>query len=378
MKTKTKIGIGIIILIIICAVVFAYKTIVYVKAENERKVKQALFNAAAKNAVEYVREKYGFEAEIIDVDESDDINIEVFNELTENMRVIKLKANERNFLVTTTCLEGNSYCVDNYQFEEIQSAAKDEILKDFPEGEIVSFWWSGNEDMPYENALILRGFNKYYDGGNLDEFLEFGSGDIEMMFAGENISESGIPERLEKLNISYLFISFDAEEHLEEYKAVRDAYESETHISYDESFCKLYAPHIVDFVCSKYENNYGGWNPDERESENLEINAIDDFKYCCFPAEGSGKCLLNMNDMPKSLGQPLSKAYELKGNSSSLYIYYPLEKLDGIAAENVGAVWYSEYRNGTERAEIYGDYAVFVLPRNATAFMIVNLTEQYE
>lgn len=406
MKTKVKIGVGgviVIILIAVCAAVAGYKA---VKAENERRAKQAVFDAAAKNAVEHVREKYGFEAEIADFDDSDYL-YKRFNEIQEDMQIIKLKANGREFFAEAECLEENPYCIDNYQYEEIQSAAMDEILKGIPEGELVAANWGAYEDMPRGSAVNIHGFNKYYYGGNLDEFLEIGHGRVEMIFVGENISESGIPERLEELHIDYMFNSFDTAEHMEEYLAVKEEYESKPYHLFrdpDEPTYKLYAPHIIDHADLETSINVKNSEAHEVKTKmSYETKELENFRYCSFAKEDKGEFLteIDRNDFInrrdyygklKSLEQPLSKAYEIKENSGRVYIYYPLEKLEGVDPEHIGAVWYSKLgtedvrigefydkkKTGTERAEIYGDYAVFELHGNTTAFMIVNLMEQGE
>lgn len=408
MKSKSKRSIFNIILLVMLILLWGYNIKMYIQAENERKAEQALFDVASANAVGYVREKYGFEPEILDV--SDDDLFELYSRYYDDVRILKLKADGREFYVLADCLEENSYCVDDYQYEEIQSAAIDEILKGIPDGEIISIAWGGHEDTPYDSARYIGGFNKYYDGGNLDEFLELGSGYVEMIFVNENISESGIPERLEKMDVSYVFNSFDTAEHMEEYLTKKKAYESVPHLfsEYNEPYYKRYAPHITDHADSKsvihVDNSSEAREArTEKISVNYNTEELEDFKYCCFPTDSSGKCLTEMkqSDFVKrrdyygrieSLNQPLSKAYELDGNSDRLYIYYPIKKLDGLDVDHIGAVWYSnegtetikigqfyeKKKIGTERAEIYGDYAVFILHENTSGFMLVNLMEQSE
>ncbi|MCM1024025.1 MAG: hypothetical protein NC395_08220 [Prevotella sp.] len=381
MKTKAKIGVGGvigIILIAVCAAFFGYKA---VKAVNERKAKQALFEAAAENAVEYVREKYGFEAEIADFDDFDnnDYLFKKFNEIQEDMQIIKLRANGREFFAEAECSEENPYCIDNYQFEEIQSAAMDEILKGIPEGKTVSVSWSAYEDMPRVSAVNILGFNKYYDGGNLDEFLEIGYGYVEMIFVGENISESGIPERLEELHIDYMFNSFDTAEHMEEYLAVKEEYESAPfHLLNDPDLplYKLYAPHIIDHADLETLINVENSEAHKVKTKtSYETKELENFRYCCFYKGNSNIYVEKMDHdkfadrydgygKVKCLDQPMSNAYS-SDMPGRLYIYYPVDELNGLNIKHLGAAWVDggdRSIRSIESGKIYGDYVVFILP----------------
>ena len=65
-----------------------------------------------------------------------------------------------------------------------------------------------------------------------------------------------------------------------------------------------------------------------------------------------------------------------------MWIYYPLEKLDGYDIEKVGLAWFSaggmSDNHNIEKARVCGDYAVFNMPYGEDYFRLVyseNLAE---
>lgn len=75
--------------------------------------------------------------------------------------------------------------------------------------------------------------------------------------------------------------------------------------------------------------------------------------------------------------KPLSNVYAVHGKSGTHFIYCPLEFLNNIPVENIGALyirseefWVPE----AAKASVYGDYAVFELPYSAKEFVFVDTT----
>lgn len=375
MRAKTKRNIFYAVLLAAILLFCGYKIIMRIKEDNEQKVR---LDTASANAVGYIREKYGFEPELLDA--SDDYLFELYNKYHDDVRILKMKADGREFYVLADCLEENSYCADDYQRDEIETAAKNEILKMLPEGGDKNVRWTGTGDIEPSSLRLHCFFNTYFDGGNIDEFMEKGVGEVNMTLLNMNISESDIPDKLEKINVGYFFISFDKSEVLEAYNA--------GDISY-----RMYAPYITDHISNNYFSN------GERKRVSYKTKEIDNLKYCCFEFDTS------LNEIEQSefirrrdyhgrmecLKQPVSKAYEVENTvSGKLYIYYPLDELNGVDVKHIGAVWrsregtdeYIDYKwydrktIGTEKAEICGDYAVFILPERTSEFMLADLREQ--
>ena len=385
MRTKTKRNILYAVLLVILFVILAlfcgYKIITRIKEENEQKARLAMASA---NAVGYVREKYGFESEIADFDDSNDENYaELFNKYSENTRIIKMEADGRDFLIAADCLKENPYCIDNYQYEEIQSVIIDEILKGIPGGELVAAEWSGHENMPYDdNPLILNAFNKYFDGGNIDEFIGKGNGTVEMVFADTDFSDMDILDWLTERNIDAEFTSFDTEERLAEFKS---APSEELSFRYYSGYAK-YAPYITDHLTIKNGKKQG---------LNISFQSYGDFIYSYFPAENDGfpvSCEVNATELLEGsttmadifarydegeyVSKPLTKEYYFDCGYGDVYIYYPLEKLKDYDIENIGAAWFSRggqsNNRNIEKLSVCGDYAVFRLPFSEISFMLVD------
>ncbi len=121
------------------------------------------FKQASENAVRYISEKYGFDAEVLGM--TNDRYRWSFSKYSDEME-LKMKYGDREFYVFADRTKESSDCWDDYQSEEICSAAEKLLNENLPEGKILSLKLCDN-DVYYYNLI-----KTYYDGTNLDEVLE--------------------------------------------------------------------------------------------------------------------------------------------------------------------------------------------------------------
>lgn len=369
MRSKSKGNIFWIILLAAVVLFCGYKIILNIKEKNEYKAQLAV---ATENAVRYVREKYGFEPEFIKEMEN------YFDREKYGAMFLNFQYNGKEFMVIADCLNNSGVCVDNYQHKEVEQAVIDKVLSEYPNGKTVNV--SIAEETPFFSSLFpFLGFQTYYDGSNLDEVLtDSSSGRVEMIFVNTDFSDMGIADWLAERNIDVEFTSFDTEEHLAEFEALPTWWSMSDYSRY----AKL-APYITDHVILNGTD----------DNISYETRELENFKYCCFEKDDFDNYLTEMDQNTfisqcdyygnlECLKQPLTKAYKIYGDTGEVYIYYPLDKLNGIDIKHIGAVWYiqgnGETAKNIAKAEIYGDYAVFILPGYAEGFMLTDLREQTE
>lgn len=330
--------------------------------------------AFAKNAAaEYISEKYSFEAEILDRNTGlfapyfdDDYSVVSFN----------AEKNGRNFHIIFTKTEGKVACYDNYQLKDIYSAAEKYICERFPKGKVV--------DM----ELLCQGssYNGFtdkdsiFDGENTAEFLEKCYVKLKMVFYDTRFSKTEIDKVIPCDSLSAEFASFDTMEHMDEY--LNNEKDS---LSYFHLKLEKYAPYITDYI-KTYKNEVSG-------GYDITILENDEFRYAYFPVEP--RKLVTRADITaepmekskvaeiftkhgeeKALGKPLSKEYYFDSIFGDVWVYYPLERLDGYDVTNIGLAWFSSggmsNNRNIEKAQICGDYAVFNMPFGEDYFMLVD------
>ncbi len=224
---------GIICLLIIVSLC-AYKGINYLKTENEYKMQ---YEQASANAVRYIHEKYGFEAEVMeDCRNSWDSYLRKYGRMK-----LMVKYGDEEFFVVSDCLKDSPIGVDSYQYEEIKSAVINKISDELQGGKLIDYSVLSND--PWDPCVGIYGFQTYYDGNNLDEVLTDCWGEIDMVFADTNFSGIFIADKLSEWNIDFEFTSFDTQERMEKF-----ANENSQYLNYGYGAFEKYAPYITDHL----------------------------------------------------------------------------------------------------------------------------------
>lgn len=353
LKSKWFILLLIILIINLC---------IRIKAEYEYRTK---YTWVTENAADYLRNKYGFDAELVSIPEKNTF----YWDGNEGFIEMKMQYDGKEFWVAAD--KNSSDCFDNYQEEEILSAAEKYIDEKLPDGKIIS--------MSYTNRkLLLKGLTSvYYDGTNLEQILDNNYASLEMAFADREFSEADIAE-LPFYSID--LTSFDTAEHRDEFLNRLPEFRMYEYIDYQK-----YAPYITDYI---------GKLKDEVTRLDVTILETDEFAYAYFPEEWN-TCTKSRNDIECRERSDLYQYFENKGveqwvsnpiskgyysGFGDVRIYYPLEKLQDHDPQNLHIAWYSfggmSNNYNIKRAEICGEYAVFNIPFGESLFMIVDYADQ--
>lgn len=350
--------------------------------ENHKKEDLMVF---ASDAVEkYISNKYNFEVDSIEL--SNDKYRTSKLEEGESVIVFKVTYNDSYFYALFVQEQDTYKCYDDYQWEEIYSAAEQSFSQSFPQGIVIDMKFH----CPGSNFFYLMDDKHYFDGNNITSFLQGCDGYVKMTFYDVSFSRDEISDIIPVENIDIEFASFDTKEHMDEFIGYFDKSNIVSTINLYESLEK-YAPHLIDYI--KIENgNYQGYN--------ITLQNCDEFEYAYFPVELMALETQQDDIQPvrtyeesklrgrlleiytnygeeKWLNKPLSDEYYFDGIYGDVYIYYPLDKLDGYDLNSVGLAWFSaggmsNNRNIT-KAEICGDYAVYRMPFGEDYFMFVDI-----
>lgn len=362
---------------------------------HEKEVYKKELAEASSQAVEYVRDKYGFEPELVDMAEDETF---VRNNAYPSVEsVIPMKANGREFYVHSYAWSDGNERSDSYQWNEIEAAIASEIEKIVPGGnaiEIYAYNKLSNNTFQLKNC-----FAEYYDGSNLEELMKNSGGNVEMTFPNDNtdIPASGLCEKLRGWGLKYKLTVFDSDERAEEFaEKLRLLNENRSYYSYSNfgNFAPLYrtyAPYIAESFFY-YNEEKGG-----AKTIGYELQSFDDFKYGYFPthiddyrgSKSVGISYGESGEIAKWFGhydegyaveKPLSKEYILDNGYGEAVIYYPLEKFEGMDINKIGLAWFvkdSIITNNRDiaSAEVCGDYAVFSVTSsdNNMRFMLVDM-----
>lgn len=354
---------------------------------------------ASSQAVQYVRDKYGIEPELVDITED---TLMVENREPSVGSVIPMKANGREFYVKTAISSYGVQRADSYQWNEIEAAIASEIEKLIHGGEEVEIYAYNK----LSNAGMLQlkyVFSEYYDGSNLEELMKESGGNVEMVFPNiddVDISLSGLCEKLLGWGLKYKLTVFDtaerAKEFTEELRRLNEerSYYLQSGFGNYAPLYRTYAPYIIGSLCY-YDEKKGG-----AKTISYDLQSYDGFKYGYFPTHlddytGSMKVGISCGESGKiakwfenydeqnAVGKPLSDEYILENGYGEVVIYYPLENFEGMDIDKIGLAWFikdSYITNNRDiaRAEVCGEYAVFSVsaPDDNISFMLVDLDGQ--
>lgn len=294
-------------------------------SEEERAQAESWRRQAEKNAVAYIEEKYGFEAQAVD-SETQKV-ADLFGARLTSTTLVTMEYEGLQFKVL---LDGEEEymdeAADNYQKEELVVAIKEEVTAVFGV-EPDFFDVSGGKN---EQAAIGNGeeffdmfYSTYYDGTNLEEVLteeilyccaEY-VGDIDL----EELYEKNKTSLFEDEYVHSAFVTYDSRENME-----RSVIHSK--VKMDTAIHK-HAIYIKEALFVEQG---------EASPQKFSIGQCDDFYYMCVGADISqysiseGAELYDADDWNghgfTNAAFVTDKAYYLEGDAENyLYIYVPKE-----------------------------------------------------
>lgn len=188
------------------------------------KEKTQIEKLGSSNAISYIEEKYGFTPEVISAEaqikNSDPIpSIKEYNGYVD----VKLKYNNKNFVVNIDGRKESKNGVDNYQQKEIISSLLNTINQYKGSHYSYSFTYGNYKNNTYKVEENVIYTNKYYDGTNIKDFLETMT--LTINYINNSNIENSNNEILSLFEKGTLYLyNFKSDELLNEYKNMNFSY----------------------------------------------------------------------------------------------------------------------------------------------------------
>ena len=307
------------------------------KREMKRYEKQG-----RENAKNYIREKYGIDAKITEINcekYSSSPVPDFFPSPTGNV-FVKMKYKGAEFLVAISGQKKNTDGLDNYQFQEIATAFAQEMYNItglHAESAYVCYGEYGTVK-DEKNGMI----HTFYDGENLAEVLQKESARAVVSYANQDVEQIPVSQISQKTGVDTILLT--DYESLEAYQTVR---------------CPYY--------------NLAGW-PIENGIEN-QLYLMNGYRVVGAGEDTYVKCekkiqddIILITENPKDQiilektsldsqenwngngfidAKQVANAYTFDTNSEKVYVYFPVEKLDTKEVKEAQLVKQYQYKGET-------------------------------
>ena len=307
------------------------------KREMKRYEKQG-----RENAKNYIREKYGIDAKITEINcekYSSSPVPDFFPSPTGNV-FVKMKYKGADFLVAISGQKKNTDGLDNYQFQEIATAFAQEMYNItglHAESAYVCYGEYGTVK-DEKNGMI----HTFYDGENLAEVLQKESARAVVSYANQDVEQIPVSQISQKTGVDTILLT--------DYES-REAYQT--------------------VRCSYY--NLAGW-PIENGIEN-QLYLMNGYRVVGAGEDTYVKCekkiqddIILITENPKDQiilektsldsqenwngngfidAKQVASAYTFDTNSEKVYVYFPVEKLDTKEVKEAQLVKQYQYKGET-------------------------------
>lgn len=307
------------------------------KREMKRYEKQG-----RENAKNYIREKYGIDAKITEINcekYSSSPVPDFFPSPTGNV-FVKMKYKGAEFLVAISGQKKNTDGLDNYQFQEIATAFAQEMYNItglHAESAYVCYGEYGTVK-DEKNGMI----HTFYDGENLAEVLQKESARAVVSYANQDVEQISVSQISQKTGVDTILLT--------DYES-REAYQT--------------------VRCPYY--NLAGW-PIENGIEN-QLYLMNGYRVVGAGEDTYVKCekkiqddIILITENPKDQiilektsldsqenwngngfidAKQVASAYAFDTNSEKVYVYFPVEKLDTKEVKEAQLVKQYQYKGET-------------------------------
>lgn len=331
---------GIAVVLMLCSV-FAMSACGYTaekKALMEQYEKQG-----KKNALDYIENKYGFQAKVTDVtcQKVDSSPIPDFSPAPSGGVFVDMEYKGKAFRVYVTGEEASAEGYDNYQANSIEQAAKEAAIN--ITGEIVDLQLCYGRFCELESHKNYGMVNTYFDGSNLREVLVNGDYNRAMI--------STVGQRLDVIENGMLTDSFGENAYyaLVDYES-REGYDAVAGNSFNLTGTPI-AYNVEDYAL--FIDEYKVFRSDEEEYVDFEVGKYDNFYYCMIegtycnfektsissPSTWNGSGFLNASQ--------IYEAYAVDSDAKSLIIWVPYADIRSKEVDNTRFVTQYYYKEET-------------------------------
>ena len=286
---------------------------------EEKKEMKRYEKQGCENAKNYIKEKYGFDAEIKDLtcEKSNSGAVPDFSPSPTGNVFVKMKYHGEEFYVVISGETKNTNGIDNYQLPEITTALKQElyeIMGVHAEGVYVSYGASNDE----KNGMI----HAVYDGENLAEILQDESPKVAVSCVDYPINQISVSEVSRKTGVdTMLLVDYESQK---AYQSVRQPY-----------YNLDGWPIETDIEDQLYQvNGYRVVSAGEDNYMKCEKKIHDDIILITEKPEERvdlEKTVLDSQDNWNGNGfidaKQVADAYAVETDSEKIYVYFPVGKL---------------------------------------------------
>lgn len=307
------------------------------KREMKRYEKQG-----RENAKNYIREKYGIDAKITEINcekYSSSPVPDFFPSPTGNV-FVKMKYKGADFLVAISGQKKNTDGLDNYQFQEIATAFAQEMYNItglHAESAYVCYGEYGTVK-DEKNGMI----HTFYDGENLAEVLQKESARAVVSYADQDVEQIHVSQISQKTGVDTILLT-DYESR-EAYQTVRCPYYNlagwpiengiENQLYLMNGYRVVGAGEDTYVKCEKkIQDDIILITENPKDQIILEKTSLDSQK--------------NWNGNGFIDAKQVASAYAFDTNSEKVYVYFPVEKLDTKEVKEAQLVKQYQYKGKT-------------------------------
>ena len=307
------------------------------KREMKRYEKQG-----RENAKNYIREKYGIDAKITEINcekYSSSPVPDFFHSPTGNV-FVKMKYKGADFLVAISGQKKNTDGLDNYQFQEIATAFAQEMYNItglHAESAYVCYGEYGTVK-DEKNGMI----HTFYDGENLAEVLQKESARAVVSYADQDVEQIHVSQISQKTGVDTILLT-DYESR-EAYQTVRCPYYNlagwpiengiENQLYLMNGYRVVGAGEDTYVKCEKkIQDDIILITENPKDQIILEKTSLDSQK--------------NWNGNGFIDAKQVASAYAFDTNSEKVYVYFPVEKLDTKEVKEAQLVKQYQYKGET-------------------------------
>lgn len=307
------------------------------KREMKRYEKQG-----RENAKNYIREKYGIDAKITEINcekYSSSPVPDFFPSPTGNV-FVKMKYKGADFLVAISGQKKNTDGLDNYQFQEIATAFAQEMYNItglHAESDYVCYGEYGTVK-DEKNGMI----HTFYDGENLAEVLQKESARAVVSYANQDVEQIPVSQISQKTGVDTILLT-DYESR-EAYQTVRCPYYNlagwpiengiENQLYLMNGYRVVGAGEDTYVKCEKkIQDDIILITENPKDQIILEKTSLDSQK--------------NWNGNGFIDAKQAASAYAFDTNSEKVYVYFPVEKLDTKEVKEAQLVKQYQYKGET-------------------------------
>ena len=333
-KNKTKQQ----IVVLICALLSAFLLTGCVSEEEKQQA--AEWRAQAEeNAVAYIEDKYGFEAEVIDSETQKVSGLLSATYISKTLVKMEYEGKEFSVLIDGED-EFMDDAADNYQKDEVRDAFAKRVCQFLHvQPDRLRMSMGANKDAQFNNSDEFYDcfFHTYYDGDNLEEvMMEYPVVCIAEIVGDTNLDEAyeeNDDSLFENDHLCMLTITYDSESDMKKTSTKDLEYMEDDDM---EDYVYENAMYVKDALLLKYNG--------EAVPFNISIGQCEDFYYMCVDTDVSEYEIVADEeiidaDMWNGRGaldavSVDDTAYYIEGDCGyQLYIYYPKDEFPKLPAE---------------------------------------------